>query len=536
MTDVVSGARKIDAGSSRVDTPAGFPPPSGAVSGPPTVDIRFWWLGMPAAILGLSLPSLDQSLTSVSFTAMANDFGASNVDIQWVTTVNRIGMGISIPVAVWLARRFGLRRTFVATMVLYIVIAAGCGLAPGLISFAVFRFLEGFPAGLAAVVSIGVMIFTVPRDKLPIAIVTVLVLVLCAPGFGPVIGGLLVLDVQWRAIFPATVVIAVLALVASLGIRSMPPPPPPPRFDKSGFACLAVGIIALTLGVSKGWDWGWTSYPIVILFAVGVDALVLFVIVQRQTAKPLLDVRLFTDRTFNVGMVLTAVISIELTGILTFVPTFLKQVHGLSAIHAGIVMIPQALTLVIGVAVSGLLTRSWGVRPVMVTGLATLGVGQLLLTRITVDLPRPELATILSLWAAGLGLAFVPVLSAATSTLPVNLLIPGIQFRTMIQRVIAAVAVTYVNGRAAHRQRQILSDQSGQLGPADAPALYAQQQRSPTSLLPLWQQLKLHGVAQSHGEVFLVLGLVPLACILLVFTTRWGPPPRSDDVIVQDGA
>jgi hypothetical protein len=106
----------------------------------------------------------------------------------------------------------------------------------------------------------------------------------------------------------------------------------------------------------------------------------------------------------------------------------------------------------------------------------------------------------------------------------------------MIQRVIAAVAVTYVNGRAAHRQRQILSDQSGQLGPADAPALYAQQQRSPTSLLPLWQQLKLHGVAQSHGEVFLVLGLVPLACILLVFTTRWGPPPRSDDVIVQDGA
>jgi hypothetical protein len=52
----------------------------------------------------------------------------------------------------------------------------------------------------------------------------------------------------------------------------------------------------------------------------------------------------------------------------------------------------------------------------------------------------------------------------------------------------------------------------------------------------MWQQLKLHGVAQSYGEVFLVLGLVPLACILLVFTTRWGAPPRSDDIIVRDGA
>jgi len=536
VTDVVSGARQVDTGSSGAGAPAGSPAPSGAVSGPPTVAIRFWWLGLPAAILGLSLASLDQSLTGVSFTAMANDLGASNVDVQWVTTVNRIGMGISIPVAVWLARRFGLRRTFVATMVLYIVISAGCGLAPGLVSFAVFRFLEGFPAGLAAVVSIGVMIFEVPRDKLPVAIVLVLVLVLCAPGFGPVIGGLLVLDVQWRAVFPATIVVAALALVASLGMRPMPPPPPPPRFDAAGFACLAVGIIALTLGVSKGWDWGWTSYPIVILFAVGVDVLALFVIIERQTAEPLLDVRLFTDRTFNVGMVLTAVVSIELIGILNFVPTFLKQVQGLSAIDAGVVMIPQALTFVTAIAVAGLLTRSWGVRPVMVAGLAALGVGQLLLTRITVDLPRPELATILSLRAVGLGLAFVPVLSAATSTLPMNLLIPGIQFRTMIQRVIAAVAVTYVNGRAAHRQRQILDDQAGLLGPADAPALYAQQQRSPTSLLPLWQQLKSHGVAQSYGEVFLVLGLVPLACILLVFTTRWGAPPRSDDIIVQDGA
>jgi Major Facilitator Superfamily len=198
----------------------------------------------------------------------------------------------------------------------------------------------------------------------------------------------------------------------------------------------------------------------------------LFVIIERQKAEPLLDLRLFTDFTYNVGMVLTVVVSIELTGILNFIPTFLNQVQGLSAIDAGVVMIPQELTFALVVGGSLVLTRLWGVRPVMATGLAVLGVGQLLLTRITVDLPRPELAMVLSLRAVGLGMAFTPVLAAATSTVPANLLIHGIQFRTMIQRVIAAIAVTYVNGRAAHRQRQILDDQSGLLGPADAPALH----------------------------------------------------------------
>ena len=96
--------------------------------------------------------------------------------------------------------------------------------------------------------------------------------------------------------------------------------------------------------------------------------------------------------------------------------------------------------------------------------------------------------------------------------------------------------VTYLTEMAAHRQRQILDDQSGLLSPADAPSLYAQQQRSPDSLVALWNQLKFHGQAQSYSEVFLIVGLMTIGSIVLVFVTRWGAPPRKDDIVIEDGA
>jgi EmrB/QacA subfamily drug resistance transporter len=503
---------------------------------PAAADTRFWWLGLPAAIIGLFMTTLDQSLTGVAFGAIGSDLGASTIDTQWVTTVNRIGQAVTIPAAAWLCRRYGLRRMYVVAMVLYIVLSIGCALAPNLATLAVFRFLDGVPGGLAAIVCIGILITSVPMSKMAVAVVLLQVIVLCAPGFGPVIGGLLVLDVQWRAVFWTTVAFAVLGLVASLGLPRRPPPTAPPRFDAAGFVCLTTSVVALTLGVSKGNDWGWTSYPIVILFTVSIDAAVLFVIVERQTEHPLLNMAMFKDATFNVGMVLTAVVGIQLNTVLSFIPTFLKSVQGLSAIDAGIVMIPQALVFVTAVALANRLNRTWGIRPTTVTGLAVLGAATLMMTRITVDMPRDELATILAVRSTGLGLAFVPILSAATSRLSVNLIPDGIQFRTIVQRILGALAVTYLTEMAAHRQRQILDDQSGLLSPADAPLLYAQQQRSPDSLVALWNQLKFHGQAQSYSDVFLIVGLMTIGSIVLVFVTRWGAPPRKDDVVIEDGA
>jgi hypothetical protein len=107
-------------------------------------------------------------------------------------------------------------------------------------------------------------------------------------------------------------------------------------------------------------------------------------------------------------------------------------------------VIPQALVFVAAVALANRLNRTWGVRPTMVTGLAVLGAATLTMTRITVDMPRDELATVLAVRSTGLGVAFVPILSAATSRLSMNLIPDGIQFRTIIQRILGALAVTGV--------------------------------------------------------------------------------------------
>ena len=136
----------------------------------------------------------------------------------------------------------------------------------------------------------------------------------------------------------------------------------------------------------------------------------------------------------------------------------------------------------------------------------------------------------------GLALAFVHVLSGATSRLPMNLIFDAIQFRTIVQCLLGALAVTWLTEFAAHRQRQILDDQSGLLSPADQPALHAQQQTNPDSLISLWNQLEFHGTAQSYAEVFLFVGFMSFASLALVVLTRWGGPPPSSDVVLRDGA
>ena len=495
-----------------------------------------WIPPLLVAGVGLFLSVLDQTITGVANSAIQKDFGGSNVDIQWVTTSYRLGQGIMVPLGVWACRRYGLRRMYVVALVLYMVTSLLCTTAQSLTGLVVFRFLQGVPGGLASIVSIAVVAAVLPRDKQALGQALLMSVVLAAPGFSPALGGFFVEYLNWRFVFIVTIPIALLGLLATAALLPELPGGGAGRFDWGGFLCLATGLVCLLLATSKGSDWGWSSYVILILFAVGVDALILFVIIERQVEEPLLNLRMFTSQPYVLGCLLVVLIITALSTVPVFLPQYLQQVQSLTPTGTGLVLLPQALCLVIAVPIAGVLTRTVGPRWPMIAGLVVLGCASLYLNRLAdVDLPRPMLVEILGVRAFGLGLAMVPALGATVAVLPPALMADGIVFRTVFQRVGSELVTLVLIAHSAHRQQQILVDRSQLLGPNDAPTLHALQRMNQASLLPLFQKQQVYDLAEAYGEVFQIVGVLMLVGVVLAVVGRWGERLPTEKNVMENG-
>lgn len=495
----------------------------------PRHNVRELLAVLATVTIGMFIGVVESAIVGVAYPAIQKDFGSTHEAVQWVTTAFRLTQGVVLPAAVWLYERLGLRRTYLISLALYAVASALCGLSPNLGWLIGARVILAIPAALTPIVCMALIYHLMPAPAVQIATLIYATAVMAGPGFSPAVGGALVEHVNWRAVFYIGVPLAALGLIAGASLLPASPPIRRRPFDAAGFLCLSVGLFALLLALSKGQYWGWDSYRILILCAVGTNALALFVIVELQVAEPLLDLRTFTSQPFVVGLVVIDVVFVNLLAVISFIPQFLLQVQSLTPTNAGLVMVPQAVAWVSAIPIAGLMYRRFGPRLPATVGLVLLGGATLLLARLSVELPRPELATILTIRAVGLGLAMIPLLGGAVAALPKDLLGVGTVFRTLTQRVVAALGLAILTAVFTARQAQHMADRSALIDSADAHQNppFAQLTSQPSGLLALWQETTIRSAADAYADVFLVIGLATLASIPLVFLARWGDPPKS---------
>jgi EmrB/QacA subfamily drug resistance transporter len=488
--------------------------------------------------IGMFIGVLESAIVGIAYPAIQLDLSCTKEDVQWVTTAFRLTQGVVLPAAVWLYERLGLRRVYLVSLGLYAIGAALCGYAPNLGFLIGARVVLAVPAALTPIVCMALIYRLMPARAVQIATLIYATLVIAGPGFSPAIGGFLVEYSSWRMIFYLAIPLAVLGMLAAVVLLPAMPATSHRRFDGLGFLCLAVGLSALLLALSKGQYWHWDSYRILMLCALGVNALALFVVVEFQVDEPLLNLRTFSCQPFVVGLLIVDVIFVGLLAVVSFIPQFLLQLQGLPPADAGLVMVPQAVAWMAGMPVAGLLFRRFGPRLPACTGLVLLGGATAMLAQLNVDLPRSELATILVVRAFGLGLAMIPILGGAVSALPKHLLAAGIVFRTLIQRVAAALGLAALTAVLSVRQNQYSADRFGLLESGGAhgnPLLERVVAGGQSGMLALWKQTTLQSTADAYSDIFLLLGIVTLASIPLVFLARWGTPPATDRDAVEVG-
>jgi EmrB/QacA subfamily drug resistance transporter len=369
-------------------------------------------------IIGSFMSVLDTTIVNVAIETLSRDFRSPLSTIQWVTTGYLLALALVIPMSGWVVERFGSRRMWLVSLVLFTLGSALCGLAWSPASLIVFRFLQGAGGGMLMPIGQSVLARAAGPQRMGRMMSVIGVPTLLAPVLGPVLGGLIVDNLSWRWIFFVNVPIGVVGLALSLKWLPGGDRVEASRFDVTGMALLSPGLAALLYGLSEAGVGSGLADPVVI-GCLGGGALLIaaFVLHARRSDRPLLDVRLFAERGFAAANVTLFLVVGAIYGAMFLLPLYYQILRGDSALSAGLLMAPQGIGAALMMPIGGRLTDRIGAGRVVPIGMTVVLIGTVLYTQVSPTTSYALLALSLFIRGLGAGWTMMPSSAAAYSRL-----------------------------------------------------------------------------------------------------------------------
>ncbi|MFE7645654.1 DHA2 family efflux MFS transporter permease subunit [Streptomyces phaeoluteigriseus] len=358
-----------------------------------------------ALLLGMLLAALDQTIVSTALPTIVSELGGME-HLSWVVTAYLLASTAATPLWGKLGDQYGRKRLFQIAIVIFLIGSALCGMAQNMPQLIGFRALQGLGGGGLMVLSMAIVGDIVPpRERgryqglFGAVFGTTSVL-------GPLLGGLFTEHLSWRWVFYVNLPLGVVALAVIATVLRIPRKSAKHVIDYLGTLLIASVATCLVLVASLGGTtWGWGSPQIVGLAVLGVVLAFVFVAVERRAAEPVLPLKLFRIRTFTLSAVISFIVGFAMFGAMTYLPTFLQVVQGVSPTLSGVHMLPMVAGLLLASTASGQIvsrTGRWKVFPV--TGTAVTAVGLLLLHQLDEHSSTAEMSAFFFVFGLGLGL------------------------------------------------------------------------------------------------------------------------------------
>lgn len=296
-------------------------------------------------VLGVITTILDSTIVNIALDHLRNAFTASIADTQWVVTAYLLAYVAVIPVSGWASERFGARRVWMFAVAAFLVGSLLCGMAPTLASLVGFRIVQGIGGGMVMPVTITILTRAAGRERIGRAIATLGLIGQLAPILGPLIGGSIIDSIGWRWLFYVNLPICAAALILAPIFLPAGPGDTDRSLDVVGFLLLTPGVIAVAYGVSQAaGENGFAATGSWLALVVGVVLITVFTLHSLRTNRvALLDVRVFTRRSFGLSSVITFVSGFSLYALMFLLPLFYQQVRGNSVFATGLLLIPQGV-------------------------------------------------------------------------------------------------------------------------------------------------------------------------------------------------
>lgn len=369
-------------------------------------------------VLGAFMSILDTTVVNVAIRGLTRAFHAPLETTQWISTGYMLALTTIIPLAGWAADRFGTKRLYLASILLFITGSALSGAAWSMSALILFRVLQGLGGGMILPTGMTVLSHLAGPQRMGRLMGIVGMPIVLGPILGPTLGGWLVDYASWRWIFFINLPVGAIALYAAYRVFDRDNPKPHHTLDWRGVFLLSPGLAIFVYGLAQTTAAGGFRSPFGDSCVLGGLAMIAgFIAHARHRDDALIDVRLFDRRIVAAAAGTTFLLSAAVFGISILLPLYFQMVRGYSAVDTGILVAVEALGAVTSMPLASYLTDRIGAGRIVLSGMALITASMLIMSMIDSATPVWIIELALFIEGLGKGATMMPATSAALSTL-----------------------------------------------------------------------------------------------------------------------
>src|SRR5271165_23300 len=398
------------------------------------------WKIAGVVILGMIMSILDTTIVNVALHTLGHDLHSSLAQIQWVITGYLLALAAVIPITGWAARRYGAKRVYMTSLVLFTIGSALCAVATSTRELVLFRVLQGAGGGMIMPVAQLIMAQVAGPRRMGRVMGIVSMPAMLGPILGPVLGGTILQSLHWSWIFLVNVPIGIVAFIA--GWRTIPHTESgrAGRLDVIGLVLLSTASTAVVYGLSQlGSNSSLIAPGVVVPILAGLVLTGAFCWHALRVERPLLDVRLYANRVFAAASFTTFGLGAALFGAMILVPYYYQEVRHESLIATGLLVGPQGLGMQFAMPVAGRLTDRFGGGRIALAGVSVLCLGTIPLGFVGPTSSIAGISAVLLLRGVGIGFSFMPAMTAAFASLRPDQLSDATPQLNVLQRIGGAI-------------------------------------------------------------------------------------------------
>jgi DHA2 family multidrug resistance protein len=380
-----------------------------------------WWV-LANVMIGTFMAVLDATIVNVALPKIMGAFGVTVDKVEWVVTAYLLVFAVMLPTSGWVADRFGYKRTYFFALMLFTIGSFLCGLAWNEDVLIMFRIVQGAGAGFMMPVGMAIVIREFPIRQRGLALGFWTIAAAASVSLGPMVGGYLVDNIDWNAIFDVNVPVGIVAMFATLVIQREYKTQEVRSFDFLGFISVSAFLSFLLLALADGnagWNTGgWTSPFILSCFALSLIGLVVFLTTELTIKHPLIELGLLKNFNFAVTNAILFIFGLGMFGSTFLLPLYLQDSLGYTAFQTGIMFLPVGIVQAILSPAAGLVSDKITPKIPAAIGIFVLGVSLYMNGFLSLFSMHAQIMLPLILRGIAMGLLFTPLSTLALADIP----------------------------------------------------------------------------------------------------------------------